>query len=91
MEIIGALIAFFAGLWVFSDARSRGKSNGGAFLWLLGTWIILIVFLPLWLFVRPKKTFEVSVVDKPTMCVSCGKYYEGTPAFCPNCGESLRG
>lgn len=91
MEIIAALIAFFVGLWVFSDARSRGKSNGGAFLWLLGTWIILIVFLPLWLFVRPKKTYEVSVIDKPTMCVSCGKYYEGTPAFCSNCGGSLRG
>lgn len=23
------------------------------------------------------------------LCMSCGKYYAGSPAFCPNCGKQL--
>jgi hypothetical protein len=75
---------------VFSDAKSRGKSTVGAFIWSLLTFMLLIVFLPLWLIVRPKKSFGVSVIEKPTLCVNCGKYYEGIPSFCPNCGKAMR-
>ncbi|TLM69246.1 MAG: hypothetical protein FDZ69_00300 [Deltaproteobacteria bacterium] len=89
-EFIGFLVALCLAFWVFSDAKARGKTTGGAFLWFLGTLLLLIVFLPLWLFIRPKKTHEVIVVGKPTLCVHCGKYYEGTPTFCPNCGQQMR-
>lgn len=28
--------------------------------------------------------------NKPaTLCIHCGKYYEGTPRFCPNCGQPV--
>ena len=29
------------------------------------------------------------VLDKALLCASCGKYYTGSPAYCPNCGKSL--
>lgn len=90
-EFIGFLVALAVAFWVFSDARARGKSTGGAFLWFLGTLLLLIVFLPLWLILRPKKEFAFKVIDKPTLCIHCGKYYEGAPAFCPNCGGKVRG
>lgn len=89
MELIGLFIAFIVALWVFSDAKARGKSGGSAFLWFLGTFILLIIFLPLWLIVRPKLSSEFVVTEKPKLCAHCGKYYEGIPSFCPNCGESL--
>lgn len=25
----------------------------------------------------------------PKLCASCGKYYTGSPAFCPNCGKQI--
>ncbi len=28
-------------------------------------------------------------LEQPKLCSSCGKYYTGSPAFCPNCGKSL--
>lgn len=89
MELIGLIIAFFIAIWVFSDAKERGKTGGVAFLWFLGTFAILIIFLPLWLIVRPKKQSEVMIIDKPKLCVHCGKYYESDPSFCPNCGKPI--
>ena len=53
LQQYGLLIAVAAAGWVFYDARKRGKGYGGAFLWSLGTFLILIIFLPLWLFFRP--------------------------------------
>ena len=90
MEIIGLFIALLIAAWVFSDAKSRGKGNGSAFLWFLGVFLLLIVFLPLWFFLRPKKELEIVIADKPKLCVNCGKYYEGTPSYCPNCGHSMQ-
>jgi hypothetical protein len=36
------------------------------------------------------------LIDKPilpnrpvALCPHCGKYYEGTPKFCPNCGKAV--
>lgn len=90
MEIIGLFIAFLIAAWVFSDAKSRGKSSGSAFLWCLGTFLLLIIFLPLWFFLRPKKESEIVIIaDKPKLCLDCGKYYEGLPTFCPNCGQAI--
>jgi len=90
MKVIGLLILLIVAAWVFSDAKSRGKSTVGAFIWSLLTFILLIVFLPLWLIVRPK-SYPVDLIEKkPKLCAHCGKYYEGIPSFCPNCGKSLR-
>jgi energy-coupling factor transporter transmembrane protein EcfT len=90
MKVIGMLVVLIIAFWVFSDARSRGKSISVAFGWFLGTLLLLIFFLPLWLIVRPKRYPDVVIVNKPKLCAHCGKYFDGIPAFCPNCGNSLR-
>lgn len=54
-EMLPALIAFLVGFWVYRDAKRRGKTTGKAFLWFLGVFSLLIVFLPLWFITRPRK------------------------------------
>lgn len=49
----GLLLALGAAIWVFFDARKRGKGYPGAILWCLATFLVLIVAVPLWLFYRP--------------------------------------
>lgn len=90
MKFIGLLVVIIIAIWVFSDARSRGKSYGVAFGWFLGTLFLLIVFLPFWLIVRPKKYSDVLIEKRPKLCHHCGKSYEDSPSFCTNCGKSLR-
>ena len=82
MELIGLAIAFVVAFWVYSDAKNRGKTTGRAFLWFLGVFFVLILFLPLWLITRPKVK----------LCPHCGEYYEygASDIFCPRCGVELR-
>lgn len=78
------------GGWVYSDAKERG--SGYAVLWAIGVMAMMIIFLPLYFVCRPSKklTIETIVANKPvTLCPHCGKYYEGFPKFCPNCGNSI--
>ncbi len=42
-------------LWVFRDARNRYPDLGRPLLWAVLVFLVLIVFLPLYLFVRPPK------------------------------------
>jgi len=57
----------------------------------LGFWA-MIWFFPtvglgiIALVTRPKER-PVEVLEKPTLCPSCGKYYTGSPKHCPNCGQ----
>jgi hypothetical protein len=54
MKAVYFLISLFAA-WVFYDAQKRGKGTIVAFLWCLGTQLIPIIFLPLWLTKRPEQ------------------------------------
>ena len=37
-----------------------------------------------------KENKSVPPVSKESkLCVECGKYYEGSPNFCPHCGEKV--
>ena len=83
MEYIGPVIPLIVAFWVYSDARNRGKTTKWAFLWFLGVFLVLILFLPLWFIKRPKMK----------LCDHCGKYYEYGAAyiFCPRCGIELQG
>jgi hypothetical protein len=63
MDVFNLFIALLIAAWVFSDAKSRGMEGGSASLWSLGVFLLLIVFLPLWLIIRPKKVSEI--IDKP--------------------------
>jgi hypothetical protein len=53
MEIIGLFLAGLLAAWVHRDARSRGAEQAG--LWALGTFLLAIVVVPVWLVKRPAK------------------------------------
>ena len=53
--MLPVLIASLVGFWVYRDAKRRGKTTGKAFLWFLGVFSLLIVFLPIWFITRPRK------------------------------------
>ena len=80
MEYLGLAIAFVAAFWVYTDAKNRGKTTVKAFLWFLGVFFVLILFLPLWLITRPKVK----------LCSYCDEYYE-SDGSCPGCDVELRG
>jgi len=82
MQFLGLAIAFIAAFWVYTDAKNRGKSTGKAFLWFLGVFFVLILFLPLWLITRPKVK----------LCPYCDEHYEyrESDGFCPKCGVELQ-
>ena len=45
---------FVIAIWVYSDAIKRGYKRNSALRWFFRTWLLLIVFLPLWIIYRPK-------------------------------------
>jgi cbb3-type cytochrome oxidase subunit 3/predicted nucleic acid-binding Zn ribbon protein len=56
--IIGFIVAILAGVWVYKDAEKRYPEESSApGHWSLGTILLLIVFLPLYLIFRPR-TFK---------------------------------
>jgi hypothetical protein len=73
MKSIYFLLSLFAAALVFYDAKMRGRDNAVAFLWCLGTQLLVIVFLPLWLWGRPEKYPAIQIVERPTRCAHCGK------------------
>lgn len=89
--LVGLAIAAVIGAIVAQDANKRGMNGAG---WGFCTFLMCIVFLPLYLIMRKPIAASVAppvfapVPAGPTLCASCGKYYSGNPAFCPNCGAS---
>ncbi len=53
MELVGIIIAVIAAIFVFFHAWIRQVPIWAALLWSLGTFLILIVVLPIYLLVRP--------------------------------------
>lgn len=62
MHFIYVLITFIVAAWVFYDARERGKGIIVAFLWCMGTQLLPIIVLPLWLFKRPERYQRVVII-----------------------------
>ncbi|MGH1481600.1 MAG: hypothetical protein ACRBM6_23200 [Geminicoccales bacterium] len=54
MELVGILIAILAAIFVFFHAWIRRVPVWAAFLWALGTFLFLIIILPIYLLIRPK-------------------------------------
>lgn len=67
IQIFGLVIAAAIGFWVATDAKKRGMS----FWWGVGTFLICIVFLPLYLIMR-KPVITAGVQIPP-----------GTPVYIP--------
>lgn len=85
--LVGLGIALFVACWVYKDAKSRNSSAPA--LWAIGVFALLIVFLPLYLIMRPSKTDITLTKAAPMLCPHCGKYYEPPVTFCPHCGTKL--
>lgn len=88
MRLLGLLIAAGVAVWVYTDAQRRGYKPLAAVGWMLGVFLLMIVFLPLYLVLR---TRQVKKVDILIPCKYCGKYYEDAPLYCPNCGHRVGG
>ena len=84
VTLFSFMILFVISAWVYSDAKNRNSEH--PILWAIGCLFLLIVFLPLYLIMRPPK---VPINRSPMLCPHCGKYYEPPVKFCPNCGNKL--
>jgi hypothetical protein len=90
------LLTLGIALWVFFDSQKRGYSVWKGLMWAVLVFMMLIVFLPLYLFTSRRKAVlqtqeqEEQPVEEATKCFYCGKPYPGNPSLCPNCGQSLK-
>ena len=92
MILISILIPFFIALWVAIDAKKRGYDQFKVFLWFLGVWLILIVFLPLYFILRSRVPPSKKATSRETsVCPYCGRLYKGNFSVCPCCGSKLEG
>jgi len=87
--LIGLIIPLFIAIWVASDARRRGYSKSAVIGWFIGVWFLLIVFLPLYLILRPRQSSYLPQDEVTRVCPYCGRLFKGNPNFCPYCGEKL--
>ena len=85
----GFVIVVILAVVVAQDANKRGMSG---VLWGIGVFLLCIVFLPLYFIVRkpllvpPGYPGAAYPAGPGRMCPACGKYHEGSAAFCPYCG-----
>lgn len=80
--------------WVYSDAKER-KSRSPA-LWAFWVLMIMIVFLPLYLIMRPVRPNNgyppiiQNVGDEQhLLCPSCQRYIKLPARYCPHCGQRI--
>jgi hypothetical protein len=58
LVVIGVLIAFLAACFVLLHARSRELGFWSIVVWVAGTFLVMVVFLPIYIFVhvlRPRQ------------------------------------
>ena len=87
MTLLAVMIVLVISAWVYSDAKSRNSSS--PVLWAVGVMLLMIIFLPLYLIMRPSKPNLIIAQNAPKLCPHCGKYYEPPAKFCPNCGNEI--
>ncbi len=104
MPTISLLIGLAAAYWVFNDAKGRGHESGTAILWAVGTFAMMVIFLPLYLIFGRKappmrKTnscdenvidVEATVVEDAVNCQMCGGKVKEDFNICPYCGYTLK-
>ena len=94
MWLIVIIIPLIIAWWVGTDARKRGYSKSASLIWFLGVWLVLIVFLPLYLILRPKtprqsESPQSKFRGETRICPYCEKLYQGDISYCPYCGQKL--
>ena len=92
--LIGLLAALLTATWVYRDARTladRGIRVGGTSWkpigWSAATFLVLILFLPLYLHHR-SRALRTTVPDR--FCPQCGAApLPPDAAYCPRCGSPV--
>lgn len=100
LNYIGLAIAAFAAYWVYNDAKGRGLGSTTALLWSLGTLVMLIIFLPLYLVfgrrsvparrTEPAIDIEGVPVEELMYCPMCGSKVKEDFKVCPYCSHTLK-
>lgn len=96
-QFIGTCLAAITGGWVAADAKRRGLKDWAAFGWGVGVFFILLVFLPLYLYLRHSQGWGVKnqpgapgAAPATAECPYCG--YANTPGanYCGKCDRQLK-
>ncbi|MBP2656818.1 MAG: hypothetical protein H6Q73_4387 [Firmicutes bacterium] len=100
MMFLGLIVAGFAAYWVYNDAKGFGYDNGSAAMWALGTFLLLIVVLPLYLVIGRKPQYkrreeptidiEGTAVEDTMLCPMCGGKVRQDYNACPYCSHTLQ-
>jgi hypothetical protein len=96
MEIFSVIIACLVAYWIFKDGENRYPTKSIAPLaWAVGTFLLMIVFLPLYLISRPKKhkgknneelSQNQNQLKDLSFCIKCKNKLKENDVFCSNCG-----
>lgn len=99
---IAWLLVIASAIWVGIDAgkimpskdKLITKNKSGSLTapttplgWAIGCILLWIIFFPWYL--SKRESYQTDTSDTKAQvnnCLSCGKYYEGKPKFCPQCG-----
>lgn len=92
----GVIVDLIAAIWVAWDARRRGMNAAG---WAIGTFLLLILFLPLYLILRKPVIAPPTVYPPgsypagtyPPGSYPPGTYPPGPVRQCRNCGKPFEG
>lgn len=96
---VGAVIALLIAIAVHRDARKRGLEPRAALGWSIGTFLLLIVFLPLYLWKRREFSASPGEIKTPQTpsaplagvpCRYCGYENAGNSDYCGKCGRQMR-
>ncbi len=97
-RFLALIIAGLVAGWVRLDARRRGFSAGAAIGWSVGVFLMMILFLPPYLWVRRKYPLLSGAADLPRNappiaappCPYCGYPNAGNSDYCAKCGRQLK-
>jgi len=93
---VGILLAAAIAIWVRADAKKRGLKSSSATGWAVGVFLLLIVFLPLYLWSRRKNAPQSTTSPTPVApiagvpCRYCGYQNADNADYCGKCGRQLR-
>jgi len=85
---IALFVAAAVSIWVYMDAKKNNYSTQMSIGWMLGVFMLMIVFLPFYLIVKAKRAKRPAMSS--TTCEHCSKVYFGSPNYCPHCGHLVR-
>jgi hypothetical protein len=85
--LVAFAIAFLAAFWVWRDANSNWDEN--AAWWALGTFLLLVIVLPLYLYHRAYGNTLLKEARQWTFCKFCGEAIPPHCTYCPLCDRAL--